>query len=138
MKGPVAFVSMPVSDEFKDVSAATVAALEAAGYEVYRFDEKSEIGTGRYWQSELLDALRSADVVVADVTGQRPNVIYEIGYAHGQRKPVILIGRSDSLESLPGYLMNYQVLLYEPDDFEELTYLLRSSVERLTTSYGAS
>jgi hypothetical protein len=123
---------MPVSDEFKKVSAATVKALEEADYRVYRFDDASVLAPGHYWQSELLDALASADVVVADVTGPRDNVIYEIGYAHGQRKPVILIGQPDSLSTLPGYLMNYQVLLYEPDDFRELTYLIRRSVERLT------
>ena len=78
-----------------------------------------------------------ADVVVADVTNARGNVVYEIGFAHGQRKPVILIGRSDSLETLPGYLRNYQVLIYEPDDFEELTYLIRKSVERLAKSRKA-
>jgi ABC-type branched-subunit amino acid transport system substrate-binding protein len=133
MKERLAFVSMPGSEEFKDVSAATIKALEEAGYRVYCFGEKSILAPGRYWQSELLDALASADVVVADVTGPRYNVIYEIGYAHGQRKPVILIGQPDSLSTLPGYLMNYQVLLYEPDDFEELTYLIRRSVERLTS-----
>jgi ABC-type branched-subunit amino acid transport system substrate-binding protein len=128
---------MPVSDEFKDVSAATVNALEQAGYDVWRFGDKSSLDSGDYWQSQLLEALSSADVVVADVTGPRPNVLYEIGYAHGQRKPVILMGQPDSLKTLPGYLRNYQILIYEPHDFEELTYLIRRSVERLTSSMAS-
>ena len=82
----------------------------------------------------MLDALSSADVVVADVTGLRPNVVYEIGYAHGQRKPVILIGRPESLQTLPSYLRAYQVLIYEADDYENLTHLLRSATSRMTAT----
>lgn len=137
MRRRVAFVSMPVSPEFEDVAAATVKALEETGYEVLRFDDKTTLDATSYWQSQLLDALGSADVVVADVTGPRPNIVYEIGYAHGQRKPVILIGQPDSLSTLPGYLRNYQVLIYEPHDFQELTYLIRRSVDRLTASQAS-
>jgi hypothetical protein len=32
----------------------------------------------------------AADVVVAEMTGQNPNVFYEVGYAHGKGKPCIL------------------------------------------------
>jgi hypothetical protein len=129
MEGQVAFVSMPGADEFKAVRTATVKALEDAGYSVC--GEWTALEPDRPWQADILDALASSDVVVADVTGPRPNVIYEIGYAHGQRKPVILIGQPGSLSTLPSYLRNYQVLLYEPHDFEELTYLIRRSVGRL-------
>jgi len=131
MENQVAFVSMPSADEFRAVRAATVKALENAGYRVC--GDWSVLESGRPWQTEILDALASADVIVADVTGPRDNVIYEIGYAHGRRKPVILIGRPDSLSTLPSYLRNYQVLLYKPDDFEELTYLIYQSVKRLTS-----
>ncbi len=39
------------------------------------------------------------DVMVADVTGQNPNVLYEVGYAHALAKPVIFItqGQFDKL-----------------------------------------
>jgi hypothetical protein len=133
MERQVAFVSMPSADEFKAVRAAIVKALENAGYSVC--GDWTALEPERPWQADILDALASADVVVADVTGPRPNVIYEIGYAHGQRKPVILIGQPDSLSTLPGYLRSYQVLLYEPHEFQELTYLIRRSVGRLAGRY---
>jgi hypothetical protein len=132
MSDLTAFVSMPVTAEFKNVSAAVMAALKESSYDVVRFDDMSTLLRGISWQTQIIDALSSADLVVADVTGTRGNIIYEIGFAHGQRKPVILIGQPNSVAALPGYLQVYQVLLYEPDDLGELDILLRRILGRLT------
>jgi nucleoside 2-deoxyribosyltransferase len=35
--------------------------------------------------------LESADVVIADITHLTSNVMYELGFAHGAKRPVIVI-----------------------------------------------
>lgn len=39
--------------------------------------------------------IRAADIVIADLTWERPNCYYEVGYAHALRKPMILTARRD-------------------------------------------
>ena len=43
----------------------------------------------------LRSALRSCDVVIADITGTNANVMYEIGFAHAEEKPVILLNHRE-------------------------------------------
>lgn len=54
--------------------------------------------------------IRSAEVIVADVTEQNPNVIYELGLCYGiQRCPILLV--RDSTE-LPFNLRTLRYLQY--------------------------
>jgi nucleoside 2-deoxyribosyltransferase len=41
----------------------------------------------------IMDGIRAAHFVVADLTLERPNVYLEVGYAWGLNKPVILLAR---------------------------------------------
>jgi len=43
---------------------------------------------------KILTLLRTADMVVADLTHERPNVYFELGYARGIGKTVITIMRA--------------------------------------------
>jgi hypothetical protein len=51
-----------------------------------------------------------ADVVVGEMTGRNPNVFYEIGYAHGLHKPVILV--TSNASDIPFDLMHYPHVVY--------------------------
>ncbi len=64
-------------------------ALEDAGLEVLRADEEREAGDIR---SDLFQELLMADLVVADLTLDNPNVWYELGVRHALRaRGVILV-----------------------------------------------
>jgi hypothetical protein len=56
--------------------------LEAAGLEVFRADEESAAGD---IQADLFQELLIADLVVADLTLDNPNVWYELGVRHALR-----------------------------------------------------
>jgi hypothetical protein len=56
-------------------------------------------------------AIARADLVIADLTGQNPNVFYEVGIAHTLERPVLLL--SQSLEDIPFDLRNRRILPYE-------------------------
>src|SRR5688572_17550774 len=57
-------------------------ALESAGYEVFRADEERRAGDIR---ADMFQELLLADVVVADLTLDNPNVWYELGVRHALR-----------------------------------------------------
>jgi hypothetical protein len=60
---------------------------------------------------DIRTAISSADLIVADLTGQNPNVFYEVGIAHTLGKPVLLL--SMSMEDIPFDLRHRRVLPYE-------------------------
>jgi nucleoside 2-deoxyribosyltransferase len=73
--------------------------LRNDGHEPVRPDE---LGAQADLLSEISAALRSADVVVAIVTGTNPNVFYELGLAAGAGVPTLIVARAG--EALPADL----------------------------------
>ena len=74
--------------------------------------------------------LVSAELVIADISGNNPNVLYELGIAHGLGKPVLLIGKRDedrvSTGSLiPFDLRGYLVFWYEDSNVSQLSSYVR-------------
>jgi tetratricopeptide (TPR) repeat protein len=64
-------------------------ALEAAGLDVFRADEESRAGDIR---TDMFQELLIADLVVADLTLDNPNVWYELGVRHALRaRGVVLV-----------------------------------------------
>ncbi len=69
-------------------------ALEAAGLEPFRADEELRAGEIR---ADMFQELIAADLVVADLTTDNPNVWYELGVRHGLRaRGVVLVYGSRS------------------------------------------
>lgn len=96
---PHAFVAMPYGTkpghdgkpvDFDRVYAELIRpALEDAGCEVFRADEESRAGDIR---ADMFQELLVADLVVADLTLDNPNVWYELGVRHALRaRGVVLV-----------------------------------------------
>jgi hypothetical protein len=66
---------------------------------------------------KILLSIQGADVVIADCTGRNPNVFYELGFAHSQNKPVVLI-TSDPVEIAPTDIRGFEFIPYSnPESF---------------------
>jgi len=79
--------------------------LGKVGYEVRRSSGKGDI------LAEIVLNLDQADLVVADLTGLNPNVMYELGIRHGFTKKTILL--TQDLAELPFDLRNYHCVEYK-------------------------
>jgi hypothetical protein len=81
---------------------------------------------------QIRAAIQRADYVVVVLDGLRPNVLYELGLAHGRDKPTILLSRRGSLESdvVPFDLTMQQRLEYD-EITRELPERLRESIRAL-------
>lgn len=60
---------------------------------------------------DILVNLNTADVVIADLTDQNPNVFYELGVRHALRDATILI--SQNINHVPFDLRHYMTLIYD-------------------------
>lgn len=62
--------------------------LEEEGVSLFRADT---LQAGDEWRSEILSAIRSADIFLAALDDLNPNVLFELGYALGAGKNVLLL-----------------------------------------------
>ena len=84
--------------------------LEGAGFEVNRADD---FESQQNILQDILRGITTSDLIIADLTGNNPNVFYELGLAHALRIPVILA--TESIEEVPFDLRSYRVLEYSRD-----------------------
>ena len=99
-----AFVVMQIGDPQLDHLFETVIepAIEAVGLHAKRVDRDNE---GGLLKSEIIDFLNNSEIIVADLTNERPNVYLEVGYAMGIDKfrNLVLTCRSDHLPGHAGW-----------------------------------
>lgn len=89
--------------------------LEPMGYKVVRSDEISDPGTITV---QIIRKLIEAEIVVADLTGMNPNVMYELAIRHALRKPVILMmGKG---EKLPFDISTERTIFFDISDIESV------------------
>jgi nucleoside 2-deoxyribosyltransferase len=108
-KNVFAFVLMPFDKKFQDVYKLGIkqTALEL-GIKAERVDEQiyAEGILERIYRQ--IDA---ADIIVADMSGQNPNVFYEVGYAHAKNKLCVLI--TNRSEDIPFDLKHKRHVVYD-------------------------
>ena len=120
---------MPYAETFEDVHHAILSAARAVepGHQIecLRLDDNQQAGriVGR-----LENAIRETDMCVADLSGGRSNVMWEIGFAMALEKKVILISHCGS--ALTFDLHDSHHIPYDRD------HLRASLIEPLTTSLG--
>lgn len=99
-------------------------AMEEAGYRVVQHKDAVRPGAGL--TLSILDGIREADLIIADVSEQNPNVMYELGFAHALRKPAIHLINIKSSTGIPSDLEGLDYVVYDPADFRRLTDIVRS------------
>jgi nucleoside 2-deoxyribosyltransferase len=112
------FIITPYDPDGRRVQDAVRAALEEAGLKVVQ--HRDAFRPGAELTLRVLDSIREADLIVADVSRQNPNVFYEMGFAHALRKPTILLFDIKSGSKLPSDLDGLQYITYDPANFRGL------------------
>jgi nucleoside 2-deoxyribosyltransferase len=110
---------IPRSDEFSSLREEVAAALRENGVEVL-----SAEGTVADEVPDLRSIAR-ADFLIADLTKGDPDVMYEIGVAHGWRKPVDFLMRRDAFR-IPPDLRGNLVFVYDEKNRNSLRRFVRS------------
>ncbi|MDM8515088.1 pentapeptide repeat-containing protein [Desulfobacterales bacterium HSG16] len=82
--------------------------------------------------AEIIERIYNAKLVIADLTNNTSEILYELGLTHGLLNNVIMI--TQNYEDLPFDLKNYRVIQYSTDVGcdRELKEKINSSIEKLS------
>lgn len=91
-------------------------AVEELDMQCRRLDE---FFLGAVWHKTLFTALIMSELMIADLSTQNPNVLYELGVRHAMKRGRTIIISAEG--HLPGDIDYTQALRYEPDRSGRLT-----------------
>jgi hypothetical protein len=98
-------------------------------YEVFRADQIDDEGL---ITNQIITHLLEDDLVVADLTGNNPNVFYEIAVRHAARKPIVhLYTAGESIPFDVGPMRAVPYALDDPDVLEEAQRDLANKVKAI-------
>jgi hypothetical protein len=107
---PTAFTVMQFSKEYDELYNNVIESVcDEFGIKAVRADDIHNNGMVIH---DIVREISEAQLVIADITPNNPNVYYEVGYAHAKQKQVILLcDRSRS--ELPFDLSSFRTIFYE-------------------------
>lgn len=80
--------------------------------------------------AKLQDQILAADLVIGDVTGNNPNVFYELGLAHANDKPVIFLTQDDPKDA-PIDIRAFELVKYKLENHHQLLKDLDNAINTL-------
>jgi nucleoside 2-deoxyribosyltransferase len=86
------FVLMPFAKQFNDKYELIKDAVRDAGMQAERVDKQSFHRQGI--TERIIQQIQDADILIADVSTNNVNVVYEVGYAHAKNKLCILLTKN--------------------------------------------
>lgn len=98
----------------------------------YNFEiKRADSVAGPNIMEDIWRLINESRIVIADITGNNPNVLYELGVAHTLGKNIILL--TQTLGEIPFDISNYRHIVYEGDSraFEVLETELPKHIENI-------
>lgn len=102
------FVIMPFAESSAWVYEHVIKSFASEKLYISRADEAVH---QRNVVADIITGISDADLIIADVTGLNPNVMYELGIAHALGKHTLIL--TDNIIGLPFDFRSYRATLYE-------------------------
>ena len=118
------FVLAPFNNEFYNEFIVIKEVCSNLGFNCLRGDEKQFKGD---IFPEMLRYIVQAKVIIANINGRNPNVLYELGVAQSLDKNVILVSKEP--KELPIDIQSQRFLIYS--NYENLSNLLKTELQKL-------
>lgn len=123
------FVAMPYAKEFNNTYYFGIKGpVEQRGRRCERVDEDKYVGDV---VDRIKNRISTADLLIADLTGSSANVFYEVGYADGIGKSIILLSQ---VQDVPFDLHTRNQIRYDPQDILSLSRALGEQLDALLST----
>lgn len=127
------FVLMPFKEEFNNPWEFAIQPAASENHLVpFRADDRGMAG-GRITK-DITKSIMEADIIVAEMTGLNPNVLYELGLAHAAKKRVLMITQSS--EEIPFDLKDIRHISYNINRLPALRDQLSQQIRAMLGSPG--
>lgn len=100
----------PYSNEFPELRKFLAEALKEIGVEPILLEEMPISGISLI--EKVQREIERADFILVDISGNNPNVMFEVGYALAMRKPLFFIVQRG--ERIPADLRGFLFFVYNP------------------------
>src|SRR5215211_543314 len=107
---PRVFVVMQFGGQFDSLYSEVIRPVcDRMALEAIRVDDVYQPGVILH---DIIQSIRDADIIIAEITPPNPNVFYELGFAHATDKPTILLAERGETK-LPFDVSGYRVIFYD-------------------------
>ena len=116
---------MPFTEGSNVIYDTIQAVCRGQEMEALRFDNEPALET---YSGQVLAAIKQSKLVISDLTGSNPNVLYETGLAIGLGQDVIIIAQDQN--DIPLHLTDRNAIQYLPSEtgLQQLTDNLEAAI----------
>jgi hypothetical protein len=128
-KSVVAIMSYSEQNHLEDAYESFQLTCQEFGYQCQRVDDSNTVGR---IVPEIIEKIENSAFVIADLTELKTNVFYELGYADGLKKPVVITAKQGT--ELPFDLADVSTVFWNSQ--RELKEGLKTKVRLIATEQG--
>lgn len=128
---PSVFILMPFQEPWSnDTHARIEAACDElkAEWPTLQWRRADQIAKPGRITDQIVEAIRDSTVILADITGSNPNVMFEVGFARALEKPLVLLNQNP--DNSPFDLRDFRQIAYAPGTpaktLDDLQQMLRN------------
>jgi hypothetical protein len=136
-----AFILMPFEEKWSDAVHASIerACEQLQRERAFSWRRADDIAAAGRITDQILTAIADATVLIADVSRENPNVMYELGYGHALGKPAVVLNQL--IDNAPFDIKDFRQVAYAANDpaaFEDpLVEALRETLNEIPEANAA-